>query len=115
MTVRLSRGNVTSIFFKLCSRAPIISMKLFDLRRVLGTAISKVPFRYLAVNESYSNNSAKDPSATSSPPKDPASGPISMILSAAFMMSSSCSTTITVLPKSRKFFRTFIKRSVSFG
>ena len=30
-------------------------------------------------------------------------------------MSSSCSTTITVLPKSRRFFKTLISRSVSFG
>ena len=31
------------------------------------------------------------------------------------MMSSSCSTTITVLPKSLKDNNTFIRRSVSFG
>ena len=31
------------------------------------------------------------------------------------MMSSSCSTTITVFPKFLKSFKTLIKRSVSFG
>ena len=31
------------------------------------------------------------------------------------MISSSCSTTITVFPKLRKSFSTFINRSVSFG
>jgi hypothetical protein len=36
-----------------------------------------------------------------------------MIISAAFIISSSCSTTITVLPKSRSDINTFINRSVS--
>ena len=44
------------------------------------------------------------PDATTAPPCTPAPGPISIIKSAARIASSSCSTTITVLPK---FFRLF--------
>ncbi len=40
---------------------------------------------------------------------------MSMIWSAARITSSSCSTTITVLPKSRKDFKTLTMRSVSLG
>ena len=39
------------------------------------------------------------PDATTAPPCTPAPGPISIIKSAARIASSSCSTTITVLPK----------------
>ena len=42
------------------------------------------------------------PSATTSPPCSPAPGPMSTMWSAERMVSSSCSTTITVLPRSRR-------------
>ena len=86
-----------------------------NLRRFLGTSICSSPFKYLAVSELAFKISSYVPCATNSPPCVPASGPISIIISAAFIMSSSCSTTITVLPKSRRFFKTVINRSVSFG
>ena len=47
------------------------------------------------------------------PPSRPASGPISIIQSAARMISSSCSTTMTVLPKSRNCCSTLMSLSVS--
>ena len=56
---------------------------------------------------------SKSPWATTSPPKLPASGPMSIIASAARMISSSCSTTITVFPKRLSCWRIFIKRSLS--
>ena len=46
--------------------------------------------------------SAGVPSATISPPWTPAPGPMSTTWSAARIASSSCSTTITVLPRSRR-------------
>ena len=49
-----------------------------------------------------------------SPPKDPAIGPISIISSAALIISSSCSITITVFPMSLRRFNILIKRSLSF-
>ena len=45
--------------------------------------------------------SASEPLLTTSPPCSPAPGPISTMWSAERMVSSSCSTTITVLPRSR--------------
>ena len=55
------------------------------------------------------------PEKTTSPPARPASGPMSISRSAARMISSSCSTTITVLPMSRRRLRTPISFSVSRG
>ena len=114
-TVREFKGNFTSMFFKLLWRAPRISTNCFVTLLFCGTVISIFPFRYWAVRESDFKISLKVPSATIFPPKVPASGPISIIISAAFIMSSSCSTTITVFPKSRKSFNTEISLSVSFG
>ncbi len=45
--------------------------------------------------------SAAVPSATTSPPCSPAPGPMSMTWSAERIVCSSCSTTITVFPRSR--------------
>ena len=80
-----------------------------------GTSIFSFPFKYLEVNESDFRISAYVPCATKLPPKVPASGPISIIISAAFMMSSSCSTIITVLPNFFKLSNTSTNFSVSFG
>ena len=63
------------------------------------------PKRYWPVIDSFlSVMSDILPDATTAPPCTPAPGPISIIKSAARIASSSCSTTITVLPK---FFRLF--------
>ena len=53
------------------------------------------------------------PKATISPPLMPAFGPISMSQSARFIVSSSCSTTITVFPISLKFSNVEISFSLS--
>ena len=97
------------------SRAPFISIAYLDVRRFLGTSILSVSFKYCAVNEFDAKMSLNVPVATTCPPRVPASGPISIISSASFMMSSSCSTTITVFPKSRNAFKTNINLSVSLG
>ena len=84
---------------------------LFLLLEEIGISIS--PRRYLAVKLPELLISSIFPSAIISPPCVPASGPISIILSAEFIISSSCSTTITVLPRSLSRFKTDIKRSLS--
>ena len=53
------------------------------------------------------------PSATMWPPWTPAPGPTSTIQSAARIISSSCSTTISVLPRSRRRSRVRIRRALS--
>ena len=53
------------------------------------------------------------PEAVTLPPSSPARGPISTKKSAARMASSSCSTTITVLPMSRRRVKVSSKRSLS--
>ena len=54
------------------------------------------------------------PWADTCPPLDPASGPISIIWSAFSIVSVSCSTTITVLPKSLNLLRALISLTLSF-
>ena len=59
--------------------------------------------RYWPVSDSPApSDLAGVPSATTSPPCTPAPGPMSTTWSAARIASSSCSTTITVLPRSRR-------------
>ncbi len=53
--------------------------------------------------------------ATTSPPRTPGPGPKSMIVSAASIVSSSCSTTTTVLPRSRNWASVASSRSLSRG
>ena len=58
-------------------------------------------------------SSAKEPWATTLPPFFPGRGPISMRVSAARMMLSSCSTTTTVLPCETRWRRIPVRRSMS--
>ena len=68
-----------------------------------GTGMPIAPVRYLPVSESFdAMMSAGVPCATISPPWMPAPGPMSSTWSAVRIASSSCSTTITVLPRSRR-------------
>ena len=69
---------LTSMFFKLCARAPLMSMKYLGFIRFSGTGISNLPVKYLAVRASDFKNCSGVPAATTSPPKLPANGPISM-------------------------------------
>ena len=114
-TVNAFKGIFTSIFFRFCSLAPIISMWFFDTRLFLGISIFLFPFKYSDVRLSLFSSFFSVPCATISPPFEPALGPISIIRSAAFIISSSCSTTITVFPISLSFLRTSISFSLSLG
>ena len=79
-----------------------------DASRCRAARCSGTGTRALAAQEGPGDASAAPPgrpragrSATISPPCSPAPGPMSMIQSAVRMVSSSCSTTRTVLPRSR--------------
>ena len=52
---------------------------------------------------------------TTQPPCSPAPGPMSMTWSEARMTASSCSTTMTVLPRSRRPLRVSMRRALSTG
>ena len=54
-------------------------MLFFEVLRFVGTSIFNSSFRYFAVKESDFKIASKFPSATTCPPKVPASGPISII------------------------------------
>ena len=101
------------MFFKLFSWAPLTFIKYSGFFLWLGYSIFSTPLKYFEVSVSESNNWLTVPWPTISPPKDPAIGPISTIWSADKMISSSCSTTITVLPISFKFFKILIRLSLS--
>ena len=60
------------------------------------------------------SNAAGEPACTMCPPFRPASGPTSTTKSAPIMVSSSCSTTNTVLPRSRVI-QCFRSRALSRG
>ena len=101
-TVSTFSGIFTSIPRRLFILAPFTSMARFHWRRDEGVAMRSVPFRNLTVWLRVSlpfifSTSSRLPSKTISPPSLPASGPTSMMWSAARIISSSCSTTITVL------------------
>ena len=71
-------------------------------RRLVGVSIVAAPDRYWPVSDSPTSwTSAAVPWATIRPPCSPAPGPRSTRWSAARIVCSSCSTTITVLPRSR--------------
>ncbi len=94
----------TSRLRRLCSRARRGSPARGP-GRVHGAArdgISRSPRRYAPVSDSgAASTSSSVPSATTCPPCRPALGPRSITWSAARMVSSSCSTTSTVFPRSR--------------
>ncbi len=98
------RGKLTSIFFKLCPAAPnTVKHFSFGMRRASGTGTYFRPLKYCPVIETgLPVISSIFPWATTSPPFSPAPGPMSTIQSAVRIVSSSCSTTITVLPRSLK-------------
>ncbi len=97
-------GNATSTPRRLCSLAPstTTSLVLDRFRRVSGTGMTSRPVRYAPVSDSgLASSSFSGPETTMLPPCSPALGPISTTQSAARIVSSSCSTTISVLPRSR--------------
>ena len=77
--------------------------------RVLGTSILSSPLKYLPVKLFlFFITSSGVPKATTLPPFSPAPGPMSTKKSHCLIVSSSCSTTIKVLPKSLISLRLFI-------
>ena len=108
-------GNSTSMSWRLFSRAPLSSSRSPSAgRRTCGTRISFPPERYCPVRErSSARRPSRSPEWTTSPPCSPAPGPMSTTWSAARMVSSSCSTTITVLPRSRSRSRVSMRRLLS--
>ena len=113
--VKRPTGISVEIFCKLFSDALMIwILSPKGLSLFLGILISFSPERYCAVIEFlFLNISFRVPSAHISPPCFPAPGPISIIWSAHLMASSSCSTTITVLPRFLRLFRVLISFSLS--
>ena len=110
----LPRGNSTSTCLRLLPVHPFkIRLLPLPLRRCLGISIFCCPFRYCAVMVSVWSISWGVPWKTTSPPLRPARGPISTIQSALRIISSSCSTTITVFPKSRSSLSERMSRSLS--
>ena len=92
----------------------IVILFLFGVSRFLGALICFFPDRYFAVIDFlFFNISSREPLAHISPPWTPAPGPISIIKSAHLIASSSCSTTITVFPRSLRFLRVLISFSLS--
>ena len=98
-------GNATSTSLQVVlTAAPLTttSRPRDRLRRSAGTGIACRPVRYAPVSDSgLASSSATGPDTTILPPCSPAPGPISTTQSAARMVSSSCSTTISVFPRSR--------------
>ena len=84
-------------------RAPFsLSSSRVGSRRSTGTGMRARPERYRPVMELLSClTSSTVPLASSRPPSSPAPGPRSIRRSAAMITSGSCSTTSTVLPRSR--------------
>ena len=104
MLVNFPNGNFTVTFFKLFPVAPIkVNNFPLPFRRLFCTLILACPVKYFPVSESlFSIISLGVPLATILPPWEPARGPKSKTQSAARIVFSSCSTTMTVFPKSRK-------------
>ena len=92
-------------FFRLLPDAPN-NLSVFFLSsavRFFGISIFSAPDKNLPVNEfGFCMMCCAVPSAMTLPPCTPAPGPMSIIWSALKIASSSCSTTITVLPRFRK-------------
>ena len=108
------KGISTSIFLRLFSAAPLIFIHLSACLRCFGSSMRFLPDRYAPVSDClHCIISSAVPTATTSPPCSPAPGPISTIKSAARMVSSSCSTTMTELPRSLNCFN--VARSLSLS
>ena len=112
--VNTPRGISTSMPFRLLARAPRTRKNRSLCRRWAGTGMHRRPDRNWPVMESgLAMISSGVPWATTWPPCSPAPGPISTIWSAESMVSSSCSTTMRVLPRSRIPFRVASSRALS--
>ena len=110
----LLTGRSTSIAFRLCSVAPGTPNQPASCIRRSGTGMQRRPERYAPViDRSDAITCSAVPAATTRPPCSPAPGPMSTMWSAARIVSSSCSTTITVLPSPRS--RSSVARSLALS
>lgn len=76
--------------------------------------MERLPDRYCPVIDSvFFSSSFSEPLCTTLPPCSPAPGPMSTTQSATLMVSSSCSTTMSVLPMSRSRTSVSISRWLS--
>src|ERR1041385_2520835 len=97
-------GSFTSIFFKLCSFAPRIASQVEPANSRGGQMRFFGAFRNAPVSEAGLRRiSSGVPIATRLPPRTPAPGPRSIMISAASIVASSCSTTSTLLPARSSF------------
>ena len=104
---RIYKGSVT-VFL------PFLISPVLALWRIFGISMRFLPDKYCPVNElSFLAISSAVPVAMTRPPCTPAPTPMSMMWSAVRMASSSCSTTITVLPRSRRCVSVDNRRSLS--
>ena len=114
--VKVPSGKSTLTFCRLFSFAPEIDTfcPLWPGRRSFGISICLKPVRYCPVklSEDFIMSSGV-PMAMILPPCMPAPGPISTTKSAERMASSSCSTTMTVFPRSRRRFSVSSRRLLS--
>ena len=111
----LPNGISTSMSFRLFPQAPINLMPVpLPGRRTLSALIDFAPLKYWPVNDClFAAIICGVPQATTSPPCTPAPSPMSKTKSASRIASSSCSTTITELPWSRKFLSVSSNRLLS--
>ena len=112
---RLPSGKPTLTSCRLCSRAPTtVTWRPSCGRRTSGVGISLRPERYSPVTDpGWVSRSATVPEWTTWPPCSPAPGPMSTTQSAVAIVSSSCSTTMRVLPRSRSRVSVSINRWLS--
>ena len=107
-------GIFTEMPLRLFSLAPVTASQPLGCRRWVGTGTCILPLKYWPVTDSATSMiSCAVPWAITFPPWEPAPGPISTTWSASSIVSSSCSTTISVLPRSRRFFRVLSSLSLS--
>ena len=79
ITVKLFNGNSTLMFLRLFSLAPLIIIFPLLYLDLPDLVISSFLFKYFEVKLFDFNISLIEPWATTKPPLDPASGPISII------------------------------------
>ena len=99
-------GISTSMFLRLlCRRADdpqqLARRSARRLRGHLRSAASPDRYWPVRLRAALGDRRRRSPLATTSPPRTPGPGPKSTMWSAARIVSSSCSTTTTVLPRSR--------------
>ena len=112
--VKADTGKATSMPRRLCMRAPRTVNHSSGRRRWPGRAMLLRPARKSPVSEAGSSMIWRGvPSATTLPPCSPAPGPMSTMWSAERIVSSSCSTTMTVLPRSRRRSSVSMRRRLS--